>query len=108
MDVRGAMQAGPDRDIERLIEDAAEIRRRQRLGLETNSSDGPRSFTVTVDGHAVNRFQSPAKSIPQFGLMAVNRFRPTVRHELQAGNQPRDAEDVWCAAFEKVGELLRL
>ena len=48
MDIRGAVQAGADGDVERLVQDAAQFRGRQRLALETDRADAAGVVAVAV------------------------------------------------------------
>ena len=54
------MQTGSNGDVERLIENAAEIGGRQRLGLKTERPNAPSGIAMAKNRHTVDLLEPSA------------------------------------------------
>src|SRR6478752_4163010 len=66
MDVRRAVKTGPDGDVERLIQDRAEIGRRHGLAAEADRADAASGIRVAEDLEASHSRQRLPQTVAQF------------------------------------------
>src|SRR5262249_56970761 len=94
--------------LERLIQNAADLRRRQRLATEADRADAP--YHVAVAEHLVTAdlIQTAPQPLRQRRLVSVDLLQSLFHDVLPSRGQPGDPAHVARAAFEEVGELARL
>src|SRR5665213_1328788 len=108
MNIRGAVKSRSHRNVERLVENASQFRRRQRFGAETQRTHSPRSVAPAVHGDAVDFLQAATEALDQLVLTRVDLFHALRLDVTNACRQPRYSENIGCAAFEQVREFARL
>ncbi len=72
VDIRSAVQARPDGDVERLIENAAQFGGRQRLAAETERADPLRHIAMAEHFEAADFVQAAPESFQQLDFVTVN------------------------------------
>src|SRR5882724_12600190 len=108
MDVRRTMQPRADGDVERLIEDGADLGGRQRLAAEADRTNATGRIAVAENFVAADLVEPSPQPFAQLDLVPVYRVHPTLHDVFHPGDEAGDAEHVRRAAFQKIRVLARL
>src|ERR1051326_8322655 len=76
VDIRGTVQTGADRDLKRLVQDAADLGRGQRLAAETQRTDAPLRVAMPESLDAIECFQLSPKSLGKIHFVAADAIEP--------------------------------
>src|SRR5262249_30685144 len=108
VDVRRTVQSRPDGDVERLVENAAQLRCRNGLTAEAQGTDAPGHVVMAEHLVTADLLQPPPEPVRQRDLMFTDVVESLFLHVLHSRSQPGDAEHIGGAAFEEVRKLARL
>src|SRR5437660_8994503 len=108
MNVRSAVQTGTNGHLKGLVENAADLGRRQLLGPKTQRADAPAGISVAE--HLILRHfvQPPPQPLRQLHLVSVDLGHALFLDILDPSGESGDAEHVGGAAFEEIRKLSRL
>src|SRR5262245_14008835 len=108
MDVRSAVQPRPNGDLERLIENAADLRGRQAFAAHAERADAFAQVAMAEHLVAADLVEAFPQPLDQLHLAVMNLVEALLLHILDAGRETGDAQDVGRAAFEEIRILARL
>src|SRR2546426_1019821 len=98
MDVWGTMQAGTDRDLEGLIEDAADLGSGKCFAAQAQGADAAGHVAMAEDFVAADLVEAFPQAFDEFDFVPVNLGEALLGDIFDAGGEAGDAEDVGCAA----------
>src|SRR5262245_4189385 len=93
VNVRGAVQAGADGDFERLVENPAKFRGRQRLAAKAQRANAPGAIAVAENYDSRQLLQPLPQALDQVAFVVMDVVEPFFLDELNPGAHAGDAED---------------